>query len=165
MASVNPTLSFTIMVYLLTIKLSSSNYLLWRSQVLQLLQCQNLLGYIEGSLAEPFATIVFGDSVSTNPKLAEWKQIDQLVLSLLLSTLTEEAMSSVVGLPTSRAVWSRLENTFSHRSKSRELRLKDDLQTMKKNDKSVLEFSRDIKAICDQLAAMGRLVDDLHKLH
>ncbi|KAF5451983.1 hypothetical protein F2P56_027031 [Juglans regia] len=118
MAFVNPTLPFTTMVHLLTIKLSSSNYLLWRNQVLPLLQCQNLLDYIDGSLAEPSATIVSGDSVSVNPKLAEWKQIDQLVLSLLLSTLTEEAMSAVVGLPTSRAVWSRLENTFSHRSKS-----------------------------------------------
>ncbi|KAF5469540.1 hypothetical protein F2P56_013604 [Juglans regia] len=36
---------------------------------------------------------------------------------------------------------------------------------MKKNDKSVPEFSRDFKAICDQLTAMGRPVDDLDKLH
>ncbi|KAF5470241.1 hypothetical protein F2P56_010766 [Juglans regia] len=74
-------------------------------------------------------------------------------------------MSAVVGLSTSRAVWSRLENTFSHRSKSREIQLKDDLQTMKKNDKTVPEFSRDFKTVCDQLAAMGRPVDDLDKLH
>ena len=91
--------------------------------------------------------------------------MDQLVLSLLLSTLTEESMSVVVGLSTSRDVWSRLETTFSHKSKSRELRLRDELQTMKKHDKSLSDFSREFKALCDQLAAMGRPIDDLDKVH
>src|SRR2546430_14403696 len=91
--------------------------------------------------------------------------MDQLVLSLLLSTLTEQSMSVVVGLSTSRDVWSRLETTFSHKSKSRDLRLCDELQTMKKHDKSLSDFSREFKAICDQLAAMGRPIDDLDKVH
>src|SRR5438270_11681622 len=77
--------------------------------------------------------------------------MDQLVLSLLLSTLTEESMSVVVGLSTSRDVWFRLETTFSHKSKSRELRLRDELQTMKKHDKSLSDFSREFKALCDNL--------------
>ena len=34
---------------------------------------------------------------------------------------------------------------------------------MKKNSRSVVEFSREFKATCDQLAIMGRLVDDLDK--
>lgn len=65
------------------------------------------------------------------------------MLNLLLSTLIEEA----------------------HQSKSCKLRLKDDLQTMKKSDKGVPKFSCDFKAICNQLVAMGRPVDDLKKLH
>lgn len=79
--------------------------------------------------------------VLKNLELVEWQQMDQLVLSLLLSSLTEEAMSVVVGLPFSHVVWSMLETTFSHRSKSCELRIKDDLQHMKKSSCSVIEFS------------------------
>ncbi|KAJ0093963.1 hypothetical protein Patl1_25542 [Pistacia atlantica] len=42
MASKNSfTLSFNTMVHMVTIKLSSNNFLLWRSQVVPLLQCQN----------------------------------------------------------------------------------------------------------------------------
>src|SRR5436190_16461865 len=131
-----------------------------------LLQSQNLFGYVDGSIAKPSATITSINSSSTeNPKFVKWIQMDQLVLSLLLSTLTEESMSVVVGLSTSRDVWSRLETTFSHRSKSRELRLRDELQTMKKHDKSLSDFSRDFKAICEQLAATGRPIDDLDKVH
>lgn len=36
---------------------------------------------------------------------------------------------------------------------------------MKKNSRSVVEFSREFKTTCDQLATMGKSVDDLGKLH
>jgi hypothetical protein len=51
MASKNfsSTLSFNTMVHMVTIKLSSTNFLLWRSQVVPLLQCQKLYGYVDGS--------------------------------------------------------------------------------------------------------------------
>ena len=175
MASTNTTttLTFNTMVHLLTIKLSSSNYLLWRNQVSPLLHSQNLFGYVDGSISKPSMTVTSTTSATStttttsteNPKFTEWIQMDQLVLSLLLSTLTEESMSVVVGLSTSRDVWFRLETTFSHKSKSRELRLRDELQTMKKHDKSLSDFSREFRALCDQLAAMGRPIDDLDKVH
>lgn len=126
------------MVHLLTIKLSSSNYLLWRSQVLPLLKILiSLFGYFNDYVTMSSATDASGFE---NPEPVEWQQMDQLVLSLILSSLTEEAMSIVVGLPFSHAVWSMLETTFSHLSKSCELRIKDDLQHMKKNSCSVVEF-------------------------
>ncbi|KAJ0053594.1 hypothetical protein Pint_03050 [Pistacia integerrima] len=76
----------------------------------------------------------------------------------------EEAMSVVVGLTSSHVVWSTLEITFSHRSKSQELCLKDELQHMKKDARSVVEHSHESKFVCDQLAAMGHFVDDLDKI-
>jgi hypothetical protein len=92
--------------------------------------------------------------------------IDQLiVLSLFLTLLTEEAMFVDVGLTSSHVVWSTLETTFNHRSKSKELRFKDEMQHMKKDTRSVVEYSREFKSVCDQLAAMGHPVDDLDKIH
>jgi hypothetical protein len=75
-------------IYLLTIKISSSSYLLWRSQVLPLLQSQHLFGYVDASITMPSSTDA---SISKNPELIERQQIDQLVLSLLHSSLIEEA--------------------------------------------------------------------------
>ncbi|XP_068661654.1 uncharacterized protein [Aristolochia californica] len=74
-------------------------------------------------------------------------------------------MAAVVGLSTSRYVWVALENTFSHHSKARELRLKDDLQLMKRGTKPVVEYARTFKALCDQLHAIGRPVEDIDKVH
>jgi hypothetical protein len=133
--------------------------------VLSLLQCQHLLGYVDGFIKPPSATIGSDDSATINPAFAKWQQTDQLVLSLLLTSLTEQAMSAVVGLTSSHDVWYTLETTFNHRSKSRELCFKDELQDMKKDTRFVVEYSREFKSVCDQLAAMGRSVDNLDKIH
>jgi hypothetical protein len=82
---------------MVTIKLSSTNFLLWRSQMVPLLQCQKLYGYVDGSTPMP--------STATDPAAHNiWKQFDQLVMSLLLSSLTKEALSITIGFTTSRDV-------------------------------------------------------------
>lgn len=69
-------------------------------------------------------------------------------------------MVEVVSLTTARDVWLALETTFGHRSKARELRLKDYLQLMKHGIQPMTEHAHAFKARCDQLLAIGRPVDD-----
>ena len=157
-------LLFNTMIHMVTIKLSSSNYLLWKSQLLPLLKSQGLLGHVDGSL-EPPPPFDPSTSQTPNTKNLAWKATDQRLLSLLPSSLTEEAMAEVVGLSTSREVWTALENTFSHRSKAREMHLKDDLQLMKHSTRPVIAYARAFKALCDQFHAIDRLVDGTDKVH
>ncbi|KAE8691466.1 hypothetical protein F3Y22_tig00110890pilonHSYRG01507 [Hibiscus syriacus] len=138
----SPTLlPFNTMIHMVTIKLSSSNYLLWKSQLLPHLESQGLLGHVDGTLVPP---PLFDPPTSQTPnnKHLAWKATNQCLLILLLLSLTEEAMAEAVGLSTSREVWTALENTFSHRFKARELRLKDDLQLMKCGTRSVTAFAQ-----------------------
>jgi hypothetical protein len=86
-------------------------------------------------------------------------------MSLLLSSLTEKALSITIGFTTSRDVWNSLETTFSQKSKVRELQIKDELHLMKRGSRSISEYSRIFKAHCDQLSAMGRPVEDTDKVH
>ncbi|KAL5797722.1 hypothetical protein ACOSQ2_002542 [Xanthoceras sorbifolium] len=165
MASDSPTLlPFNTLIHMLTIKLSSSNYLLWKSQLLPLLESQGLLGHVDGTL-EPPPPFEPSTSQTPNPKHLAWKTSYKRLLSLIFSSLTEEAMAEVVGLSTSREVWTALENTFSHRSKAREIRLKDDLQLMKRGTRSVTVYARAFKALCDQLHAIGRPIENTDKVH
>ncbi|KZV13999.1 hypothetical protein F511_44646, partial [Dorcoceras hygrometricum] len=130
-------------------------------QITPILACQNLLGYIDGSKPAPSPTTQNTAGVSVSNRAYDvWHTQDQRLLSLLLSSLTEESMAEVIGCTTSRSVWLALEAAFSHRSKSCELRLKDDLQLMKKGNRSVSEYGRQFKSLCDQLAAIGRPVDE-----
>jgi hypothetical protein len=79
-------------------------------------------------------------------------------MSLLLSSLTKEALSITIGFTTSRDVWNSLETTFSQKSKVRELQIKDELHLMKRGSRSISKDSLIFKAHCDQLSAMGRPV-------
>ena len=157
-------LPFNTMIHMVTIKLSSYNYLLWKSQLLPFLESQGLLGQVDGTLVPPPLVDSPTSQTPSNKHLA-WKAADQRLLSLFLSSFTEEAMAEAVGLSTSYEVWIALENTFSHCSKAREIRLKDDLQLMKRSTYPVTAYARAFKALCDQLHAIGRPVDGTDKVH
>jgi hypothetical protein len=90
--------------------------------------------------------------------------MDQLVLSLIYSSLTEEAMCEVLGSTSSHDAWLALEESFSDKSKTHELQLKDDLQMIKKGSRTVGEYAQEFKNLCDQLNAMGRPVEDTDKV-
>jgi len=94
-----------------------------------------------------------------------WKQNDWLVMSLLLSSLTEGALSITIGFTTSRDIWNAPETAFSHKSKARELQIKDKLHFMKRGSRSISKYSRVFKAHCDQLSVMGCPVKDTDKVH
>jgi len=157
-------LPFNTMIHMVTIKLSSSNYLLWKSHLFPLLDSQGLLGHVDGTLVPPPPFDLPTSQTPNNSHLV-WKATDQRLLNLLLSSLTEEAMAEAVGLSTSHEVWTALESTFSHRSKAHEIRLKDDLQLMKRGTRPVTVYARAFKVLCDQLHAIGRPVDETNKVH
>ncbi|KAF6169808.1 hypothetical protein GIB67_034200 [Kingdonia uniflora] len=50
------TISLSGLSSMVFVKLSSSNFLLWRSQILPLLESQELLGYIDGAITSPSLT-------------------------------------------------------------------------------------------------------------
>jgi hypothetical protein len=60
-------------------------------------------------------------------------------MSLLLFSLTEEALSITIDFTTSRDVWNSLETTFSQKSKVRELQIKDELHLIKRGSYSISE--------------------------
>nr|TKR98393.1 hypothetical protein D5086_0000203370 [Populus alba] len=163
--------SFTVlplntMVHMLTIKLTSSNYLLWRNQFVPLLTSQELFGFLDGTIIAPSLMVTDSNGVTNpNPSYSSWLHTDQMLLSLLYYSLTEESMSEVLGLQHSYEAWQVLEASFSNRSKTRELQLKDELQLMQRGSRSIAEFSRLFKGLCDQLAAIGRPIDDTDKVH
>ena len=165
-ASSSSSLPLNTMVHMLTIKLTSSNYLLWKNQFVPLLASQDLFSYLDGSIRAPSTTILAAyGTTKSNPVYTSWLHTDQTLLSLLYYSLTEESMSEVLGLCHSHEAWHTLEVSFSHRSKTRELQFKDELQLMQCGFQSIAEFSSTFKGLCDQLAAIGRPIDDTDKVH
>ena len=153
------------MVHMVTIKLNPTNYLLWRRQFVPLLESQDLMGYLDGSLSAPAAQVRAGNDLVPNPAYKTWHTQDRILLSLLYASLTEECMAEVVNCTTARDAWLALEVSFSHSSKTRELQLKDELQLMQRGSRGVAEYARSFRSLCDQLSAIGKPIDDTDKVH
>lgn len=163
-AALLPTPAFN---HMINVKLSRENYLLWRAQLLPYLRSQHLLGYVDGTIARPAPTVAQpptkeGECVSViaNPAYDVWFQQDQLVLSTLLSSLTEDVLSHVIFLPTSQEVWMALEKMFSSGSRARSMQIRMQLSTMQKKDMSIADYFRKAKNLADTLSAIGSPLPD-----
>lgn len=98
-------LALQAMSHMITMKLSSSNYLLWHSLIHHLFFSQEFLSYIDGSSPLPAKMIVDAvGSTSPNPGYTKWYANDQIVKVFLTSTLSEEALATVTGCSSSRDV-------------------------------------------------------------
>lgn len=94
--------------HFVTIKLNRDNYLLWKAQLIPYLRSQGLLGCVNGSVPTPLPTTthtVEGNATQIpNPAYLTWFQQDQIMLSAILSSLTEEILSHVLFKTTSTEV-------------------------------------------------------------
>lgn len=150
-------------------KLSSTNYLLWKTKFESFLSSQPLLGFINGSSSRPLPTVSVrtGDVVSeqANPEFVTWIRKDQLVMAWLFGSLTEEALRSVYGLHSAQDVWFSLGKKYNRVSATRKLDLQRKLQGLKKNQKPMSEYLGDVKSVCDQLDSIGCPVSDAEMIY
>jgi len=86
----------------ISIKLASTNYLLWKAQVIPILRGNGLLSYVQNQVSCPSQTITGEDGVSrTNPVAAMWLHTDQLILGWINSSLSDGPLSQVISSETS----------------------------------------------------------------
>ncbi|CAA7042354.1 unnamed protein product [Microthlaspi erraticum] len=151
-----------------TLKLSDSNYLLWKTQFESLLSSQKLVGSVNSTIAAPPSTqtVVVGGvpTVEPNPLFDAWFCTDQLVRSWLFGTLSEEVLGVVHNLSTSREIWLSLAEHFNQSSLAHQFALKRQLRFLTKKGKTLTAYCRELKNICDALASIGKPVDEEMKI-
>ncbi|CAM8973909.1 unnamed protein product [Rhodiola kirilowii] len=147
-------------------KLNETNYLTWLRQIKPYLHGQKLWGYVSGSILEPKATITV-DATDTspatelpNPAHDEWFTIDQQIVSLLTTSLTDNVSQLTIGFDTSKAIWDCLSRHFSQQSTASAASLKLQLLELQKGSKTVDEYIRHAKSIADALSSIGKPVPE-----
>lgn len=110
-----PSLTFLIANFqsFITIKLESSNYFAWKSQVENALKANSLFEYADGTIVIPPSEIQ-NESGNTipNPAFFLWQTIDRMLLSCLMATLTPSILPHVVGSLHTFHVWSKLAEKY-----------------------------------------------------
>lgn len=147
-------------------KLTKSNFVLWKAQVLATLHDAQMAGFLDGSNKAPEATIVItkDDGKTTekvaNPALAQWVAQEQQVLSYLLSSLSRDVLTQVATLGKATEVWEAIESLFALQSRARVINTRMALSTTKKGNKSVAEYVSKMKSLADEIATTGKPLDE-----
>ncbi|KAJ9555883.1 hypothetical protein OSB04_010497 [Centaurea solstitialis] len=141
------------------IKLTSSNYLLWKAQLEALLVGYDLHHFVDGSVNPPSATIVAATGPPTrNPAYTTWIRQDKLLFGALAGTLSPSLGSLITRASTSKEAWDILANTYALPSRGHVKQLKFKLKHMTKGATPVSEYMQNIKSITDELAMLGTIV-------
>lgn len=103
-----PSLAFLIANFqsFITIKLDSSNYFAWKTQVENALKATSLFHFVDGSRPTPPPCLVDASGVQTpNTEFASWTTVDRMLLSCLIATLTPSILPHVVGSDHTCQLW------------------------------------------------------------
>ena len=141
------------------IKLTRENFLLWKTQLFPVLNCNDLAQLLTQDPPAPTATSS-GNETIINPAYQVWKKQDQQVLSILVSSLFENVLPCVVGKTTSKEAWEALNKHCSSSNPSKIMHLHNMLHNTFKGTRSVAEYVQDIRRTCDELVAVGHPVQE-----
>ena len=100
-----------------TERLSRTNYVLWRAQIMPQLRGAGVFGYVDGTTPEPARILHTKDkegkeSTEPNPLHSIWVREDQQVLGYLLNNLTKEVLVQVTAITMARELWVRCRGCF-----------------------------------------------------
>ncbi|KAH6776917.1 hypothetical protein C2S51_008229 [Perilla frutescens var. frutescens] len=142
---------------LISIKLDDTNYLLWKQQVMAVIEGFGLEKFLVGEESPPkkFIPGTSSDDVIENPEYVSWCKQDRLIVSWLLSSTSESVLVGRVGLTRAREIWETIESNYANQSKAKLMQLKFQLQTLKKGNMSMKDYLNKVKQCCDVLGTAG----------
>ncbi|MQM00399.1 hypothetical protein Taro_033133 [Colocasia esculenta] len=87
-----------------------------------------------------------------NPEADIWKQYDNLVMTILMTSVTEAVLPLLVGHSSAASIWSALAKTYGSSSKARVLQLRLQLQQLKKGAFTISDYLQRAKYLQNCLA-------------
>ncbi|RVW54104.1 Retrovirus-related Pol polyprotein from transposon RE1 [Vitis vinifera] len=154
-----PTKPLTMITIHNSIKLTATNYLSWKTQMEAILIGYDLQKFIDGSHPAPPTTITTNNVVSTNPAYQTWLRQDKLLFGALVGTLSSTLVPLITQSKTSYEAWQILANTYARPSRGHIKQLKDHLKNITKGSQSITDYMQSIKTRADELAALGKPLD------
>ena len=141
------------------IKLMRENFLLWKTQLFLVMNCNDLAHILTQDPPISMEKNLANETI-VNSAYQVWRKQDQQVLSLLVSLLSENVISYVVRKTTSKEAWDALNKHCSSSNPSRIMHLHNRLHNSSKETRSVAAYVQDIRRTCDELAVVGHPIQE-----
>ncbi|XP_019184415.1 PREDICTED: uncharacterized protein LOC109179374 [Ipomoea nil] len=152
--------------HFVSMKLTYRNFLFWRTQLVPFLNGQELMGYVTGEFLCPPAMInaspATGESTTStttmipNPVHKAWVKQDQTLLSLLISSLSDEVMHLAVGQTTSKVVWDSINTALASSTRAKCLGLLGQFHALRQGGSNTAEYLGRAQLLVEDLAHAGR---------
>ncbi|KAA8525572.1 hypothetical protein F0562_007427 [Nyssa sinensis] len=148
--------------HIVTTKLTTDNYLLWKVQTFAYLRGQDLYGYVDGTQPKPpkFLSESPDSPPTINPAYSLWKRTDQLVLSVLFSSLSNSILGHVLSCSTAQALWHSVVSMFSYQSQAKKFQIRFQLTNITRGDQSITDYFGKVGLLVDSLATIGNLISE-----
>lgn len=139
-----------------TLKLTSTNYISWKTQIEATLIGYDLHKYVDGSFPTPSKLITFEGLEADNPAYNTWVRQDKLLYGALAGTLSDPLVPLISRCTTSLEAWNTLARTFANPSKGHVKQIKERFRKITKGSRSITDYMYDIKNCANQLASLGK---------
>jgi hypothetical protein len=124
--------------------LDRDNYLTWCRAMTISLNAKSKLGFIDGTTTMPFATAKPDD-------YAAWKKYNDMILSWILNSLTQDLADSVIFSTTAQEVWEDLWDRFSQSNAPRIFQIERDIACLAQEQMTVAAYYTRFKKLWDEL--------------
>ncbi|KAD1768276.1 hypothetical protein E3N88_42321 [Mikania micrantha] len=156
----NTPTSITLVNFPSSLKLTSSNYLSWKTQVEAILQGLDLYKFIDGSYPSPPPALKADGSTTPHADFSKWYRQDRLLFGALVGTLSTPIVSLINQAASSSEAWTILAKTYASPTRGHIKQLQHRLKQLTKTpSQSITDFMHAAKELIDQLATLGKTLD------
>jgi hypothetical protein len=91
-SSNDPSLTLNSFIHMLSIKLGSTNYVLWKNHMVPILTYQNLIHHVDSLATATSPTIAQAEKLVDNPDYKAWTSVDQRTVIVLHASLRRKLL-------------------------------------------------------------------------
>ncbi|KAF7831318.1 Retrovirus-related Pol polyprotein from transposon TNT 1-94 [Senna tora] len=146
----------------LSTKLDDLNFLIWRLQVVTIVNGYDLYNFLLGGKHIPSQFLSTEDELLNrpNPDYFNWKRQDQVLMSWMLMSMSDGMVSRMVRCRHSHDVWSTVATYFANQTQARHRQLSTQLRSTKKGSLSMSDYLLKLKKVVDALASIDQPITD-----
>ncbi|RVW99485.1 Retrovirus-related Pol polyprotein from transposon RE1 [Vitis vinifera] len=131
--------------------LNGDNYSTWCRAMTISLNAKSKLGFIDGTTTMPSAT-------DKPDEHASWKKCNDMILSWILNSLSQDLADSVIFSTTAQEVWEDLRDRFSQSNVPRIFQIERDIACLTQDQMTVATYYTRLKKLWDELGSYNDTV-------
>ena len=150
------------MASMMTVKLDFTNYMVWKHQIVVILEAYSMIGFVDDLCEAPESFLKDSSGSFTrepNPEFVNWKNREQALFTFINSTISPSVLAITVGQKSVKRVWKVLEKRFAYVSRSHVLSLRNELLSIKKGPENIDTFFQRFKDARDKLSFFDIFID------